>query len=80
MKKEEKHKKVFQNLTIKRRRSKLENIFIPSISIHMTTIDTPSGSSPDFSGFNSFDTKNNPTLERAKNTLQKLAQLIIENN
>lgn len=37
-------------------------------------------SSPDFSAFNSFDTKNNPTLERARDTMQKLAQLIINNN
>lgn len=35
---------------------------------------------PDFSGFDSFDSKWNPTLERASNTLKKLAQIIIDNN
>lgn len=35
---------------------------------------------PDFSGFDSFDSKWNPTLERASNTLRKLAQIIIDNN
>lgn len=35
---------------------------------------------PDFSGFESFNTKWNQTLERASRTLRKLSEVIIDNN
>jgi hypothetical protein len=46
----------------------------------MTLSLSESSKWPDFSGFETFDTKDNSTLIRARNTLKRLSELIIENN
>lgn len=43
------------------------------------SISTPKQFERDMSGFNSFDTKGNITLERASRTLQKLSDLLHDN-